>query len=83
MASTRCMYSSRCSATNALYASADSQRSIDEIAARRLDVAQELGSDVAAALAEELGPLAVHPVGALELRRVAHLVAEDECDHAA
>ena len=55
-----------------------------EIAARRLDVAQELGADVAAALAEELGPLAVRPVDALELRRVAHhLVAEDECDHAA
>ena len=55
-----------------------------EIATWRLDVAQELGADVAAAPAEELGPLAVHPVGALELRRVAHhLVAEDECDHPA
>src|SRR6266576_463946 len=56
----------------------------DEIAARRLDVAQELGADVAAALAEELRPLAVHPVDALELRRGAHhLVAEDECNHPA
>src|SRR5204863_5194630 len=44
----------------------------------------ELGADVAAALAEELRPLARHPVDALELRRVAHhLVAEDECNHLA
>src|SRR5262249_58085829 len=51
---------------------------------RRLDVAQELGADVAAALPEELGPFAVHPVDVLELHRVAHdLVAEHECDHPA
>ncbi len=53
----------------------------DEIAARRLDVAKQLGSDVAATPAEELGPLAVHSVRALELARIAHLVAEDQCQH--
>src|SRR5262249_31633723 len=40
----------------------------DEIPARSLDVAQELGADVAACAAEELRPLAGRPVDALELR---------------
>ena len=54
----------------------------DEVAGRGLEVAQELGADVAATPAEELGPLAVRPVDALEFRCVAHdLVAEDDCDH--
>ena len=54
-----------------------------EIPGRRLDVAQELRADVAAAAAEELCPLTVGPVDALELGRVAHhLVAEHECNHA-
>ena len=56
----------------------------DEIPAGSLDVAEELRADVAAPLPEERGPLAVRPVDALELRRVAHdLVAEHECDHPA
>src|SRR5258707_917493 len=48
-----------------------------------LDVAQQLGSDVAAALPEELRPLAVGPVGVLERLGVPYLVAEDERDHGA
>ena len=52
-----------------------------EVPVGLLDVAQELGADVAAALAEELRPLAFGAVGALERLRVAHLVAEDERDH--
>ena len=49
----------------------------------QLDVSQQLGPDVAGALPEEFRPLAVRAVGALEGLGVAHLVAEDECDHAA
>src|SRR5579875_3753331 len=45
----------------------------DEVAAGRLDVPQQLGPDVAAAVAEELRPLAVGAVGALELGPVVHL----------
>ena len=47
-----------------------------------LDVAEELGADVAAPAAEELGPLALGAVDALELLGVGDLVAEDERDHA-
>ena len=54
----------------------------DEIPPGRLDVPEQLGADVARALPEELGPVALGPVRALELLRVADLVAEDESDHA-
>src|SRR5438132_5181914 len=54
-----------------------------EIAPRHLDVAQQLGADVALAAAEELRPLAVRAVDALELLRHARLVREHERDHAA
>ena len=46
-----------------------------------LDVAEQLGADVAAAAAEERGPVALGPVHALELLGVRDLVAEDEGDH--
>jgi hypothetical protein len=52
----------------------------DQVAARRLEVAEELGADVAGAGAEELRPLAFGAVDALELGRVARLVGEDERD---
>jgi hypothetical protein len=52
----------------------------DQVAARRLDVAEELGADVARARPEELSPVAVGAVDALELGRVARLVGEDERD---
>ena len=48
-----------------------------------LDVAEQLGADVAAAAAEERGPVALGAVDALELRRVGDLVAEDEGDQRA
>ncbi len=76
------MYSSRCAATNVVVRVRRLPAVDDEIPARSLDVAQELGADVAPSLLEELGPLAVRPEDALELRGVArHLVAEHECDH--
>src|SRR5215467_8474878 len=53
-----------------------------EVAPWRLDVPQQLGPHVATALPEEFGPLAFRPVDALEFGRLAHLVAEDECNHA-
>ena len=48
-----------------------------------LDVAEQLGADVAATAAEERRPVAVGAVDPLELRRVGDLVAEDEGDHRA
>src|SRR4051794_32203405 len=52
-----------------------------EIAVGLLEVAQELGADVARTLPEELRPLAVRAVGPLELLGVPRVVAEDERDH--
>jgi hypothetical protein len=45
-----------------------------------LDVTQQFGADVPGSLAEELRPLAVGPIRALELLAVAGVVAEDQCD---
>src|SRR6476620_7892112 len=51
-----------------------------EVALGLLDVAQQLGADVAGTLPEELRPLTVWAVGRFEALAVAHLVAEDERD---
>jgi hypothetical protein len=52
----------------------------DEVAVRDLDVAQELGADVAAAGPEELRPLAFGAVDLLEFGRAGGVVAEEERD---
>jgi hypothetical protein len=52
----------------------------DEVAARRLEVAEELRADIPGAGAEELRPIALRAVDAFELGRVARLVREDERD---
>ena len=54
-----------------------------EVAARGLDVSEELRADVAAAGAKELGPVAVGAVCALELLGVTDFVGEDKGDHPA
>src|ERR1700692_2207990 len=53
----------------------------DEVAARRLDVAEQLRADESGPLPEELRPLTPGAVRALEPLRLAHLVAGDESDH--
>jgi hypothetical protein len=52
----------------------------DEIALVLVEVMQQLGADVAASRPEELRPLALRPVDALELLCLANLVTEDERD---
>ena len=52
----------------------------DEIAPGNLDVAEELGADVAAAGTEELRPLALGSVDAFELRQVGDVIREDQRD---
>src|SRR5262249_37898052 len=52
----------------------------DQVPARDLDVAQQLGTDVAAAAPEELRPLAVRPVDLLEVGCALDVVAEEERD---
>lgn len=52
----------------------------DDVAPRLLDIAEQLGADVAGCVAEELGPRAVRAVDLLERREILDLVGEDERD---